>query len=78
LEKAEMNRVLTAKSLVISLVLIVIMVVLSNFSWLYTTKDAVVTSLMLPFIYIPLLNVLQDKMSPKFRLSAAKMVLSSQ
>jgi len=74
MEKAEMNRALTAKSLVISLVLIVITVVLSNFSWLYTTKGEVVTGVMLPFIYMPLLNVLLGKISPKLRLSAAEMV----
>jgi len=74
MEKAEMNKALTAKSLIISLVLTVVLVVLGNLSWLYTTKGEVVTGVMMPFIYMPLLNVLLGKISPKLRLSAAEMV----
>jgi len=73
MEKAEMNRALTAKSLGIGIVLTVILIALGNLTWLYTSKGEVVTIVLLPFFYFALLNVILGKLG--FRLNGAEMTL---
>lgn len=75
MEKAEMSRVLTAKSLGIGIVMTVILITLGNLTWLYTSKGEVVTIVLLPFFYYALLNVVLAKINPRFRLSGGEMTL---
>jgi len=75
MEKVEMNKALTAKSLGTGIVLTVVLIVLGNLTWLYTSKGEVITVVLLPFFYYALLNVILAKISPGLRFSGAEMTL---
>jgi len=75
LEEIKLNRALTAKSLAISIILTIILIVLGNLTWLYTSKGEVVTVVLLPFFYYALLNALLMKINQRIKLSAAEMTL---
>jgi hypothetical protein len=73
-QEVKLNKALTVRSILISIIFTVVIAVLSNLSWLYTTKGELITAVMLPFIYIPLVNAVLGRISPKLRLSAAELV----
>ncbi|MEM2261920.1 MAG: DUF6784 domain-containing protein [Nitrososphaerota archaeon] len=75
MEEAKLGKALTAKSLSISIVLAIVLIVLGNLTWLYTSKGEVVTVVLLPFFYYALLNTLLMKINPKIKLSAAEMAM---
>jgi len=73
-EKVEYGKPLTAKSLVVSMIFLVVAMVLSNFTVLYKSKG-IFASFMFPFFYLALFNMLLGKISPKLKLNIHEMVL---
>lgn len=73
--EVSLGRALTGRALAVTLFFLIIVTVLSMFTWLHTSRDAVVMVLMLPFFYVALLNAIFGRISSKLRLSPSEMTL---
>jgi hypothetical protein len=67
-------RGLTARSILIGAILVIVAQAIGDMTWLYTSKGGTINAFWIPFIYIVLLNELIGRANPRLRLKAQELV----